>query len=59
MQSVAVHPGGKILLSVGKDATFRIWDLVAAKCAFTTKLPSGLFGRIAFMIIILPGILPD
>jgi protein MAK11 len=39
--AIAVHPSGKVLLSVGKDCTFRIWDLVSAKCALTTKMAKG------------------
>ncbi|KAK6091967.1 Protein mak11 [Batrachochytrium dendrobatidis] len=36
--SIAVHPSGKILLSVSKDKTLRCWDLMRGVCAYTLKL---------------------
>lgn len=38
--SLAVHPTGKLLLSVGQDRTIRTWNLVTAKRAYTTSTPA-------------------
>ncbi|KIJ55478.1 hypothetical protein M422DRAFT_24052 [Sphaerobolus stellatus SS14] len=38
VNSVAVHPSGKVALSVGKDRTLRMWDLMRGKGAASTKL---------------------
>ncbi|EJU03680.1 WD40 repeat-like protein [Dacryopinax primogenitus] len=38
VNSVAVHPSGKVALSVGKDRTLRMWDLVRGKGAASVKL---------------------
>ncbi|EJD07517.1 WD40 repeat-like protein [Fomitiporia mediterranea MF3/22] len=35
---VAVHPSGKVGLSVGKDRTLRMWDLMRGKGSASTKL---------------------
>ncbi|XP_014675570.1 PREDICTED: p21-activated protein kinase-interacting protein 1-like [Priapulus caudatus] len=35
---VAVHPSGKLALSVGKDKTLRTWDLMKGKQAFVVNL---------------------
>ncbi|EIN06262.1 WD40 repeat-like protein [Punctularia strigosozonata HHB-11173 SS5] len=35
---VAVHPSGKVALSVGKDRTLRMWDLMRGKGSASTKL---------------------
>ncbi|KAF7371044.1 Glycosyltransferase family 39 protein [Mycena sanguinolenta] len=35
---VAVHPSGKVALSVGKDRTLRMWDLMRGKGCASTKL---------------------
>ncbi|EKM50100.1 uncharacterized protein PHACADRAFT_32944 [Phanerochaete carnosa HHB-10118-sp] len=35
---VAVHPSGKAALSVGKDRTLRMWDLMRGKGSASTKL---------------------
>ncbi|KAF9269228.1 WD40 repeat-like protein [Marasmius fiardii PR-910] len=35
---VAVHPSGKLALSVGKDRTLRMWDLMRGKGCASTKL---------------------
>ncbi|KAF8519659.1 WD40-repeat-containing domain protein [Gautieria morchelliformis] len=35
---VAVHPSGKLALSVGKDRTLRMWDLMRGKGSASTKL---------------------
>ncbi|KAH7923711.1 WD40 repeat-like protein [Leucogyrophana mollusca] len=38
VNSVAVHPSGKVALSVGKDKTLRMWDLMRGKGSASTKL---------------------
>ncbi|CAA7269264.1 unnamed protein product [Cyclocybe aegerita] len=38
INSVAVHPTGKVALSVGKDRTLRMWDLMRGKGVASTKL---------------------
>lgn len=38
VRGLAVHPTGKLALSVGVDRRLRIWDLVRGKCAFVKKL---------------------
>jgi protein MAK11 len=45
---VSVHPSGKVALSVGKDRTLYMWDLMRGKRAASTKLGFGkprTFGR--------------
>jgi WD40 repeat protein len=37
--SIAVHPSGKLMLSLAEDRTLRLWDLTRARAAFTTRLP--------------------
>ncbi|PCH44568.1 WD40 repeat-like protein [Wolfiporia cocos MD-104 SS10] len=38
VNSVAVHPSGKVALSVGKDRTLRMWDLMRGNGSASTKL---------------------
>ncbi|KAH0836807.1 WD40-repeat-containing domain protein [Lanmaoa asiatica] len=38
VNSVAVHPSGKVALSVGHDKTLRMWDLMRGKGSASTKL---------------------
>ncbi|KAI6013558.1 WD40-repeat-containing domain protein [Pisolithus marmoratus] len=38
VNSVAVHPSGKIALSVGQDRTLRMWDLMRGKGSSSIKL---------------------
>ncbi|KAF8548712.1 WD40 repeat-like protein [Imleria badia] len=38
VNSVAIHPSGKIALSVGHDKTLRMWDLMRGKGSASTKL---------------------
>ncbi|CAK5267221.1 unnamed protein product [Mycena citricolor] len=38
VNSVAVHPSGKVALSVGKDRALRMWDLMRGKGVASTKL---------------------
>ncbi|KAG9031824.1 hypothetical protein FRB95_002269 [Tulasnella sp. JGI-2019a] len=35
---VAVHPSGKLALSVGKDRTIRMWDFMRGKASLSTKI---------------------
>ena len=36
--SVAIHPTGKIALSVSKDNTMKLWNLIQGRCSFTRRL---------------------
>ncbi|EKM81619.1 hypothetical protein AGABI1DRAFT_69942, partial [Agaricus bisporus var. burnettii JB137-S8] len=38
VNSIAVHPSGKVALSVGKDRALRMWDLMRGKGVASTKL---------------------
>lgn len=38
---VGVHPSGKVALSVGKDRTLRMWDLMRGKGSASTKIGKG------------------
>ncbi|THG98769.1 hypothetical protein EW026_g3486 [Hermanssonia centrifuga] len=38
VNSVAVHPSGKVALSVGQDRTLRMWDLMRGKGSGSTKI---------------------
>ncbi|KAG1864981.1 WD40-repeat-containing domain protein [Suillus subalutaceus] len=38
VNSMAVHPSNKVALSVGKDNTLRMWDLMRGKGSASTKL---------------------
>ncbi|KAG8879570.1 hypothetical protein FRB98_005650 [Tulasnella sp. 332] len=35
---VAVHPSGKVALSVGRDRTIRMWDFMRGKASLSTKI---------------------
>ena len=39
VNSMHVHPSGKVLLSVGKEGTLKCWDLSRGICAYSMKLP--------------------
>ncbi|KAJ3207949.1 hypothetical protein HDU82_003111 [Entophlyctis luteolus] len=39
VQSISLHPTGKLLLSVCVDGYLRTWDTAKASCAYTLKLP--------------------
>lgn len=41
VNSVAIHPSGKVALSVGHDKTLRMWDLMRGKGSASTKLGKG------------------
>lgn len=38
---LAVHPSGKLALSVGRDGTLRTWNLIKGRKAYITKLKRG------------------
>ena len=38
MYALSIHPSGRVALSVGKDSTLRVWNLISGKLAVTTKL---------------------
>ena len=38
VNGIAVHPSGKLALSVSKDNTLKTWNLVHGRCAFTRRL---------------------
>ena len=42
MYDFAVHPSGKMALSVSKDRTLRTWNLMTAKCAYVTNIKAGI-----------------
>ena len=42
VNSVAVHQSCKVALSVGKDRTLRMWDLMRGKGSASTKLGKGV-----------------
>ena len=42
VNAVAVHPSGKVALSVGKDKALRMWDLMRGKGVASTKLGKGM-----------------
>ncbi|KAG6879939.1 hypothetical protein C0992_009297 [Termitomyces sp. T32_za158] len=41
VNSVAVHPTGKVALSVGRDRALRMWDLMRGRGSASTKLTKG------------------
>ena len=41
INSIGVHPSGKVALSVGADKTLRMWDLMRGKGSASTKLGKG------------------
>merc|ERR1712002_197832 len=38
VESVAVHPSGKIALSTGKDRTLKTWNLIKGRSAYVTNI---------------------
>ena len=42
VNSVSVHPSGKVALSVGKDRTLYMWDLMRGRRAASIKLGFGM-----------------
>ena len=41
INSIGIHPSGKVALSVGVDKTLRMWDLMRGKGSASTKLGKG------------------
>lgn len=41
VNSVNVHPTGKLALSLGKDRTMKMWDLMKGKAGGSVKLGKG------------------
>ena len=39
VNSIAVHPSGRLALSVSADSTLRLWNLVKGKSAHESTLP--------------------
>jgi protein MAK11 len=39
VNSIAIHPSGKLALSTSRDRTLRMWNLVKGRCAYIKKLP--------------------
>jgi protein MAK11 len=37
---LSIHPSGKIALSVSKDGSMKMWNLIEGRCAFTKRLKS-------------------
>jgi protein MAK11 len=37
---ISIHPSGKIALSVSKDGSIKMWNLIEGRCAFTSRLKS-------------------
>lgn len=37
VNSVSVHPSGRMAISGGRDRTLRLWNLVEGRCAYITK----------------------
>lgn len=42
VNDLAVHPSAKVCLSVGKDRTLRMWDLMRGKGSASMKLGKGM-----------------
>jgi hypothetical protein len=42
INSIGIHPSGKVALSVGVDKTLRMWDLMRGKGSASTKLGKGV-----------------
>lgn len=38
MNAVAVHPSGRVALSVAHDKSLRMWDLARGRCTYTAVL---------------------
>ncbi|KNC80465.1 hypothetical protein SARC_07168 [Sphaeroforma arctica JP610] len=43
VNDLAMHPSGRLLLSVGKDKNMRLWNLVKGRSAYITKLTEEAF----------------
>lgn len=38
VNAIAVHPSGRLALSVARDASLRMWDLLRGRCTYTAAL---------------------
>lgn len=38
INSISVHPSGKLMLSVAKDKSLRTWNLIKGRCAYVTNI---------------------
>lgn len=47
VNDIAVHPSGKLALTVSKDNTMKLWNLVHGRCGFTRRL-KGSADRVAW-----------
>lgn len=47
VNSVGIHPSGKVALSVGIDKTLRMWDLMRGKGSASMKLGKGTHATIS------------
>lgn len=47
VNSVGIHPSGKVALSVGVDKTLRMWDLMRGKGSASMKLGKGRLADIS------------
>lgn len=50
VNSVRVHPTGKLALSLGKDRTLKMWDLMKGKAGGSVKLGKGASRRPPFLL---------
>lgn len=41
VEDLQLHPSGKVALTVARDRTLRLWDLVKGCIAFTMQLEKG------------------
>uniref|UniRef100_A0A2C9GW69 Uncharacterized protein n=1 Tax=Anopheles farauti TaxID=69004 RepID=A0A2C9GW69_9DIPT len=47
VQSISIHPQGKMALSLGGDMTLKTWDLITGRALFTTALnKNNKYGRV-------------
>uniref|UniRef100_A0A182NQY8 Uncharacterized protein n=1 Tax=Anopheles dirus TaxID=7168 RepID=A0A182NQY8_9DIPT len=47
VQSISIHPQGKMALSLGGDMTLKTWDLITGRALFTTALnKNSKYGRV-------------
>uniref|UniRef100_A0A182M1L2 Uncharacterized protein n=1 Tax=Anopheles culicifacies TaxID=139723 RepID=A0A182M1L2_9DIPT len=47
VQSISIHPQGKMALTLGSDMTLKTWDLITGRALFTTALSkNNKYGRV-------------
>ncbi|XP_049287456.1 p21-activated protein kinase-interacting protein 1-like [Anopheles funestus] len=47
VQSISIHPQGKMALTLGSDMTLKTWDLITGRALFTTALSkNSKYGRV-------------